>query len=81
MNYPEMVKTNARYRGPMESRKLSNSVRDIQKSISLLRQKFNKQNDDGGSVRTGIFRHYTNQLPEDHQEITQRVRTVKGGEL
>ncbi len=81
MKYPTMIKTNARYRGPMESRKLSNAIRDIYESMNTVRQMFIEQNKDGGALRQEVFKRFNHDLAEQYKTMIQNVSSMKGGDL
>lgn len=81
MKYPEMVKTNARYRGPMESRKFNNSVLDIIGSIEVLKQHMIKNEDRGRSIQNKLFDYHTKTLPMERKTVVTQILSVKGGEL
>lgn len=81
MNYPEMVKTNARRRGPMESVKQSGQVLDAGRSIALLQSMFTKIETKRTTLSTELFTFYNQTIPDTIQTATHDIKTVKGGEL
>ncbi|ABS83732.1 virion structural protein [Bacillus phage 0305phi8-36] len=81
MKYPEIVKTNARYRGPRESRKQSNSKRDIEASLSVLRKELSVRRKVGEELRKDMFTLYNETIPRQRTEVINGVLSVKGGEL
>jgi hypothetical protein len=81
MKFPEMVKTNARYRGPMESRKQNNSMRDIWRTIDLAKEEFARINGISKQLMSDVMTHYNDSIPADRKEVINGVASVKGGEL
>lgn len=81
MRYPEMVKTNARHRGPMESVKQSSQIRDAGRSVALLQELFTKLESKQKTLTGDIFTFYNATIPDAVQEAIHDVNTVKGGEL
>lgn len=81
MKYPEMIKSNARYRGPMESRKQTNSAQDIYRSIELLQQEFGRRKESTDSLMGDILTQYNEVIPHIRTSVINEVQSVKGGEL
>lgn len=81
MKYPELVKTNARYRGPRESGKQLNANRDITSSIKRLRGEFEDRKKAMDSLRTDMFTLYNTTIPSQRTTLINGVISVKGGEL
>lgn len=81
MKYPEIVRTNARYRGPRESRKQINSVHDIESSIKRLYKEFEACKKDMDTLRTDMFTLYNTTIPSQRTTLINGVISVKGGEL
>lgn len=81
MNYPEMVRPNYRNRGPMESKKDSNAVRDIANSIELLNKMFKNNEAKTSTLKSSIYSFYNEQVPNDRKGLTTSVAAVRGGEL
>ena len=81
MRYPEMVKTNSRYRGPMESRKQTNSMKDIQRSLALAREELEKRRQESKKLMGELLLQNNYTVLEQHRYITNGVKAVRGGEL
>lgn len=81
MLYPEMVKTNSRYRGPRESRKHMNVNRDIVNSIQQLQEAADGIKTKRTDLQKTIYEYYNT---DHHQPVSDMVITVdalRGGEL
>jgi hypothetical protein len=79
MLFPELVKTNARFRGPMESQKQDALVRDTAATIDLLYSLFTKQQNAVASFSTRIHEwEQTMQIQTD--ELRDKIGIEKGGE-
>lgn len=81
MRYPEMVKTNARYRGPMESRKHSNGVLDVLSSLEHLRRQMRENNERGGSLRKKLHDHYIEKVVDERKTFVAEIQRTKGGDM
>lgn len=81
MHYPEMVKTNARRRGPMESAKQTSQVRDAERSIALIRSKLEKIGQSCQLAQSDVFGLYNGTIPDRLRAGMNDVASVKGGEL
>lgn len=81
MKYPEIVRTNARHRGPRESRKQINSQRDIRASLDVLRKELSTRRKVGEELRKDMFTLYNETIPRQRTEVINGVISVKGGEL
>jgi|HigsolmetaAR206D_1030411.scaffolds.fasta_scaffold19332_2 hypothetical protein len=81
MRYPEMVKTNARYRGPMESAKQSGQALDIGHSIEILKAEFADRAANIRSLMGKVIEEYDNAIPLTTKQVMNQVKTMKGGEL
>lgn len=81
MRYPEMVKSNARYRGPMESLKFTNGVLDVAASIARLKEDFAARKASTQSLWSGMASHYQETIPEQAETLRLQAKAVKGGEL
>lgn len=81
MKYPEVVRPNHRYRGPMESRKDNNAVRDIAHSIDILKKQFAASRLKNTKIKTDMFSVYNTDIPEKREAFVNNVKTVRGGEL
>lgn len=81
MNYPEMVKPNHRYRGPMESSKDNNAVRDIQKSLEIVIRAFDNNSANRKKIEGNMFSFYNEEIPNIRKEVVTGVTSVRGGEL
>jgi hypothetical protein len=81
MKFPEMVKTNARHRGPMEGRKQNNSMRDIRRSIDLAREQFTKRASESKQLMSDVSTEYNETIPNGRKDVVNGVFAVKGGEL
>lgn len=81
MQYPEVVKQNHRYRGPMETRKHNNIVRDISISIAKLKNQFSAIEKKTNSIQQKLYTYHFETLPETRQYFIDDILTVRGGEL
>jgi hypothetical protein len=81
MRYPEMVKTNARYRGPMESRKKTNGMKDVRRSIELLKEQMEERRKESRTLGQQLQTEYNTTRPNDRKEVINGVQSVRGGEL
>jgi hypothetical protein len=81
MIYPEMVKTNARYRGPRESRKQTNINRDTTASIQRVRNEIENHRSRRIELAKSIFGFYNEDSYSQVNEMVVNVQAVKGGEL
>lgn len=81
MKYPEIVRTNARYRGPRESHKQLNSKRDIEASIQRLKKEFANSKKAMDELRSDMFTLYNTTIPSQRTTVINGVISVKGGEL
>lgn len=80
MHYPEMVKTNARYRGPRESGKQRRTIRDTYHSLDKVQEELKKREGDRLNLMGEIFSFYNDTMQVELHEIKGKVLTVKGGE-
>lgn len=81
MRYPEMVKPNHRHRGPMETRKNNNSVRDISISIARLKEQFGKIESRTATIQSNVYTRYNEDMTNERQLLIHDILTVRGGEL
>lgn len=81
MRYPEMVKPNHRHRGPMESRKQTNSMKDIRRSIELVREQLLKRKADSRDLMADLVLEFNHTVRVDRTHVINGVNSVRGGEL
>lgn len=81
MRYPEMVKTNARHRGPRESVKQTNQVLDAQASITHLYKMFETNGVKRAELATSVNADYNSTRPQEMDRLRKETLAVRGGEL
>lgn len=81
MKYPEVVRPNHRYRGPMESRKDNDAVRDIAHSIDILKKQFEQNKAKSIGIKETMYEVYNEDIPNKRKALVHKVKTVRGGEL
>lgn len=81
MQYPEMVKTSARYRGPMESRKMNGIVRDVYASLQLLREQIDGNTSRLRVVQENVMDEAIHVVPDNKKSVAISVARMKGGEF
>ncbi|WP_422661714.1 hypothetical protein ACK8P5_26695 (plasmid) [Paenibacillus sp. EC2-1] len=81
MRYPEMVKRNARYRGPMESEKETSQILDIGRSIDILRSEYKDLKASMSSLFSSISQEYHVDQPQPVDHIRRSAQSTRGGEL
>lgn len=81
MMYPEMVKTNHRHRGPMESRKQTNSMKDIRRSIEIVREELLKRRESSRALMGDLLVEYNHNVRTNRSQVVNGVNAVRGGEL
>ena len=81
MKYPEVVKRNARYRGPMESEKQTSAVLDISHSILILTSELQNRKASMSALLGSIATEYNVAQPNYVNQLRLTVSGMKGGEF
>lgn len=79
--FPEMVKTNARYRGPMESKKMTDSVLDVEASLRRVADLLRKNKENGSRLFNEMASTYNVDMYKAIEVKTHQIQSIKGGEL
>lgn len=78
MHYPEMVKKNHRYRGPIESTKQNDRVRDVYASITILQNKFKKLLLSSEKMQESVYNKHND---DTLGMVILKTKSIKGGDI
>ena len=83
VEYPSIVVQNHRYRGPHESRKTNDFMRDVTQSIERLKRAFNGNEEHLSVVRNDInmMDNEEGNLYKQRRVLEVKLESMKGGEM